>query len=83
MSGNPLGPGTSEYGRICVFFGESFSAVIGLVDNDSSFGKMLIADENAVRFTSELVAVRVLILFFTLQQAESISLFVRLFMKIK
>lgn len=63
MSGSPFGPGTSEYGRICAFFVDSFSAIIsGVAEAGTSFGKMLIADENAVRFTSELVAVRVPIL---------------------
>lgn len=63
MSGSPFGPGTSVYGRICAFFGESFSAAMsGVTVDGTSFGKMLIADENAVRFTSELVAVRVPIL---------------------
>lgn len=63
MSGNPFGPGTSEYGRTCPFFAVSFSLIISddVVDG-SSFGKMLMADENAVRFTSELVAVRALII---------------------
>lgn len=61
MSGSPFGPGTSEYGRICAFFMDSFSVTISDVAG-TSFGKMLIADENAVRFTSELVAVRVPIL---------------------
>lgn len=59
ISGNPFGPGMSAYGRTCVPFDISFSVAIS--GGGTSFGKMLIADENAVRFTREFAAVRVLI----------------------
>lgn len=70
--GKPFGPGTSEYGRICgvcCFVTPSFSliifsgvvAVVGLL-LATSFGNILIADENVVRFTSAFVAVRLPIL---------------------
>lgn len=64
ISGRPFGPGTSEYGRICEFFDASLSIISGIFCDGAvtSFGKILIADENAVRFTSELAAVRVPIL---------------------
>lgn len=64
MSGNPFGPGTSEYGRICGFFVASFLTISDVFCEGAvtSFGKILIAEENAVRFTSELAAVRVPIL---------------------
>lgn len=57
ISGNPLGPGISEYGRMWAPFVLSFSVEISV--GGTSFGKMLIADENAVRFTREFAAVRV------------------------
>lgn len=61
INGSPFGPGTSAYGRGWSFLVASFGAV-WVAGGGTSFGKMLIADENAVRFTSELAAVRVPIL---------------------
>lgn len=54
--GSSFGPGTSEYGRVELLFDD--------IDESKSFlatsvGKILMADENAVRFTSELAAARV------------------------
>lgn len=61
INGNPLGPGISEYGRTASFFIDSIfgwlAVVVGVAA--TSFGNMLIADENVVRLTSELAAVRV------------------------
>lgn len=58
INGNPFGPGISEYGRICGCFVTSLSVTISF-GVATPFGYILIAEENAVRFTSELVAVRV------------------------
>lgn len=76
INGRPFGPGTSEYGRICVecFDTSSFlfmmsSGVVavavvlaGVLLFATSFGNILIADENVVRFTSAFAAVRLPIL---------------------
>lgn len=62
MIGNSFGPGISEYGRICECFVDSLSLTISVCVELTSFGKILMADENAVRLTSELAAVRVPIL---------------------
>lgn len=59
MIGNSFGPGTSEYGRTCGCFVDSLSLAISVDDCVTSFGNMLMADENVVRLTSELAAIRV------------------------
>lgn len=58
ISGNPLGPGISEYDRMWVLFVFTLS-VASSGGGGTSFGNILIADENAVRFTREFAAVRV------------------------
>lgn len=67
MIGSSFGPGISEYGRVGLSFDdivESASCLATLV------GKILMADENVVRFTSELAAVRAPI--FDLVQFKSV-----------
>lgn len=56
MIGNSFGPGISEYGRVELLFDDIDASTSFLA---TSFGKILMADENVVRFTSELAAVRV------------------------
>lgn len=68
MNGSSFGPGISEYGRVELLFDD--------IDESRSFlatlvGKILMADENVVRFTSELAAVRVPIF----QLTDSILIF--------
>lgn len=55
MIGSSFGPGISEYGRVGLSFDDIDESASCLA---TSVGKILMADENVVRFTSELAAVR-------------------------
>lgn len=82
--GSSFGPGISEYGRMCEYFVDSLSLIISAETGLTSFGKILMADEKAVRFTSELAAVRVPILFlifsyFSFYSIDGATLFVLIF----
>lgn len=68
MSGNSFGPGMSAYDLACcgvLDIGPSSAILLsvfvkpGSSDVATSFGNILIADEKAVRLTSELAAARV------------------------